>query len=320
VDRKKWLKSPAGITAIVALLIAGYMAYLFATRGSLTYHGWPHPMALATVGCAITAVGLWLKKEWSRWLGIAVVVVVTAMAFIVGWPEVFSWTSLGQLAGAVICCWHLWQLPITRVQEIVSDPVLVAEIRRRAEKLKPRLRALPKWEVILLERVPDRLGAAALAESASRAFGHTFRILDKEISPLDAAFLPTEHDEPIVAGKLPILLCVEPPHLLGVFSFPGSYISEWAGGGLFEQARLDDLVLPPHNAFVAIAMLPSVNQMDAVENGSRWTCRLAQALMGASTVAVILPDERKVVADSPGVRSALLAGNPYAAIEALGET
>jgi hypothetical protein len=318
VNRTKWLKSPTGITAIIAVLIAGYMAYLFAARGSLTFRGWPHPMIIATVGCLLTAVGLWLKKEWSRWLGIAVVMLITVMALVNDWPAVFSWISLLRVAGALFGCWYIWKLPITRVQEIVSDPEVVAEIWKRAEEFKPKLRALPKWEVILLQQSPEILGAPKLAVSAEAAFGHKVRVLDEEISPLDGAFLPSEYDEPLVAGKLPILLCVEPPHLLGVFSFPGSYVGNWAGGGMFEQADTRDLALPAHDAFTAIVLLPSIERLEPVENGCRWTCRLAASLAGTSTVAIFLPDKRKVIAFSPAVQSALLVDDPYQAMDAIG--
>jgi hypothetical protein len=242
-------------------------------------------------------------------------ILITLMALVADWPAVFSWMSVFRVVAALYGCWHFWQLPITHVQEIVSDPELVASLRARAKEMMPKIRALPKWEVVLLFESMEHLDAPTLGAVAKRAFGHPFQILDKELDPTEGAFLPSEHDEPVVAGRLPNLLCYEPPHLLGVFPIDCRYAHDWNGDEPAYRDKLHHPKLPPHNAFFAVVLLPHASQIEPVENGYRWTCRLAASLASTRSLSVYLPDKQEVFQLTPAIQSALASDDPLQSLE-----
>jgi hypothetical protein len=127
-----------------------------------------------------------------------------------------------------------------------------------------------------------------IAEKASTAFGRRFAAQAKPLDPVDASWLAGEEDGPIVDGSGPHFFCGLPPYL-------------------FEVTQLD--------RFLFVHYTPSSTYSKELENGYRWTAKLAAEFVSVSPASVTLGKRNYRAADPAPIVEAMRSPDSEAALE-----
>jgi hypothetical protein len=92
---------------------------LAAINAGNIWRGWPNPAhifaaILGTIS-AVSAVGLYLRQIWSRWLGVVLMIGIFALVYRDGIP--LSWWSVLFFLFMAHAIWWFWRLPVTVEEE-----------------------------------------------------------------------------------------------------------------------------------------------------------------------------------------------------------
>lgn len=291
----------------IAVSAAGAAYALFETvrTGNYVDRGWPHPLLIAGLLSGVFCVGLALRQEWARWIGF---LLLAGLGTLILWrvcQDGMSFARFIAIVSAPALLWYLWRLPITRVQELLSDPDFLIQARRRAAERRRNREPRNQWKIAVLYRKAVQLDAERLSRIAERAFGKPFAVMNRAIEPMDAVFLPSERSDPVVGGIAPTLLCYNPPQLLGVYVFSDPPEKDPA-----LSVSRDSI-----SAYVEVVVLPHVDSEDHVENGYAWTGKLAAELIDDGCISVSLPEAKRVFPVSAKLQEALRSPDPAAALD-----
>lgn len=307
----RWIIDDRIYAIVLSCAVAVFAVYQTIRTGKYLDQGWPHPVVIGGMLAAIFCVGLCLRYEWSRWVGMLFCVCGAALISWQAHLRGFTPTTIATLTGMIFVVWYLWHLPITTVQSLLSDPKFMTAIRERMTERLPELEARPTYQIALLLNRPLEFVAADLAGCAQRAFGKEFAVIERTIDPVDAACIPREHANPLVSGCPPILVCYNPPHLLEIYVSAIPF-RDFSGDDV-GLGRVSRDCLPDHSAFVLIEMLPLSTRHGPEANGFAQTGRLAAELLTDRCVGIYLPERRTSIPMSAQLPGILRGPDPFAA-------
>jgi hypothetical protein len=304
IKKSGWIDDNRKLGIAVSAAGAAYAVFETVRTGNYFDGGWPHPSLIAGLLSGVFCVGLVLRQAWSRWVGF---LLLGGLETLILWHVYLHGISFARfiaIAAAPALAWYLWRLPITRVQELLSDPDFLIQARRRAAERRRNREPRNQWKIGVLFRDAVQLDAERLSRIAERAFGKPFAVMNRAIEPMDAVFLPSERSDPVVGGIAPTLLCYNPPQLLGVY-----VVSDPPAKTPGPAASSDSI-----SAYVEVVVLPHVDSEDHVENGHAWTGKLAAELIDEGCISVSLPEAKRVFPVSAKLREALRSPDPAAAL------
>ncbi len=165
----------------------------------------------------------------------------------------------------------------------LQSPEGQAEIERRSREREEVCR----WKVMVELPSGQEITGEEIAQKASVAFNCRFTARFTPLDPVDAAFLANAENGPLVDGAAPHFLCGLPPYL-------------------FEIIQVD--------RFLLVNYLPSATFSEELENGYRWTAKLAAEFISLSPATVMLGDRRYAAADPCAIAEALRSPAPEAAL------
>jgi len=293
---------------------------------------WPYYLAFAAAFAS--AVGLLLRKEWSRYTS---VLIGAMFAFVIArkcYYQGFTPMNVTNAIISVATVYYFWRVPITHLQELLADPGFVEAWRQKIEELQQEFKNHPSPRIVLLLSEPLPLDASQLAVAAQRAYGHAFEIIPGCPSPTAAGFLPNEHPEPFVTGEPPTLLCFSSPwyFLVSVApeSYPFAYVprdhmhgqsSEPSSGSLPDDQSDDDAWVPAfgHRAAIEIELLPTFQQQ-AKDSNYAHTSKLVTELLDDRCLGLYFVNADKLLPNSPPLIAALRSDNPAEALQLVDET
>ncbi len=265
--------------------------------------GWPNLAFLAAIVFFVIAAGLCYRKEWSRWALLAVAVFsATAVVrnAIVDGPTLMTWFFLIFIPFGF---WTFLKMPITGVQAVMAAVSFdVDGFNRRVQKRVEDLESRKSWQIELAFHNQLQMTSDVVASAIARVTKLKFTVLDREIDPVDAAFLPEEHPEPTVAGQSPVFVCSLPPDLFSIY-----FLNRDASGPLDETPK------KPHS-WLKIELLPQISRREATDDGYQKTGQIASAFISAGCLHVTLPEAGLCVTNKDGLRTALLSEDPHSAL------
>jgi hypothetical protein len=190
--------------------------------------------------------------------------------------------------GVLLIAWGLvdwWRLKRMPAQ---------SAFQRYLEESRTRLLKLNRWQVQVTPCGGNPLTPEELARMAASAFGQPFVVREGDLDAIDAAFLPDETDGAQVAG--------EGPHF---------YVA--LAPNLFEVLDLD----LSNGRTRTFEYTPSAGNIEELENGFRWTGKLAAESIDHGPVSVKLSGDRFPPIDAEKAIAALRAADPLAAFRSL---
>jgi len=208
----------------------------------------------------------------------------------------------------------IWKMPITRVQELLSDSDFVHDLETRVDEITRQLECQNRWKIVILFCDAMQIDAETLSRAAQRAFGDSFAVIDREIDPVDASFLPSERSDPVVTGIPPVMVCYWPPHLFGVYVVSSQYPDlvddqNTEGDGIRHES------INNHRACVEVEVLPYLDNMQPTENGYAYSGKLAAELMNDQCVGVYLPECDRFLPMSAELPSDLRSSDPASTLD-----
>jgi len=315
----EWFRNDRKYTSAICGAVAACLVFGTVRTGDYFENGWLHPRLIGAILLGTFCLGLFFRQEWTRWIGSAFISGAVVLVLFQTYLHGISLVTVGTLVCSPFFLWYLWKLPITKAQEDRS--AFATQLSERAEKLRRNLDSLERWKIAVLFRQPIELNAERLSRIARRAFGDSFAVVDEEIQPVDALFLPSEHCDPVVAGISPVLICYRPPHLLAIYAIPHKHpnLSDDRNGHngaarevIDEHRAYVELEVLP---YVELEVLPYIDNIDPVENGYTISGRLAAELINDQCAGIYFPEPGRVVAMFPGLPDALRSPNPTSALD-----
>jgi hypothetical protein len=162
------------------------------------------------------------------------------------------------------------------------------EGRAEIERLSREREKVRRWEVMIELPSGQAIAGPEIAEKASTAFGRRFAVHARPLDPVDASFLASEENGPVVDGDGPHFFCGLPPYL-------------------FEVTQVD--------RFLFVHYTPSATYSKELENGYRWTAKLAAEFVSVSPASVTLGKCEYRAADPAPIAEAMRSPDPEAALE-----
>ena len=264
---------------------------------------WPNLAFLAAIVLFVIAAGLYYRKEWSRWALLAVAVfsaIAVVRNAIVDGPTLMTWFFVIFIPFGF---WTILKMPITGVQAVMAAVAFDADgFNRRVQKRVEDLESRKSWQIELAFANQLQMTSDVVASAIARVTKLKFTVLDQEIDPVDAAFLPEEHPEPTVAGQSPVFVCSLPPDLFSIY-----FLNRDASGPLDETPK------KPHS-WLKIELLPQISRREATDDGYQKTGQIASAFISAGCLHVTLPEDSLCVTNRDGLRTALLSEDPHSAL------
>ena len=172
-----------------------------------------------------------------------------------------------------------------RVLAYLRSPEGQAEIERKSRDQDE----VHRWKVMIELANEQAVTGLEIAKKASAAFGRQFVVDAKPLDPVDAAFLASEENGPVINGSGPHFFCGLPPYL-------------------FEITQVD--------RFLFVHYLPSATYSEELENGYRWTAKLAAEFVSGNPTSVTLGERKYRAADPQAIAKAMRSPDPEAALEA----
>ena len=290
------MKSPGGGLAVWTVLWAAagaFLSYLAVCEGK---PGFAVAYALLTVASAC----LWFDIRRAKW-GIIAYFAVAGLSGVV--LLVARGLELHVVAQLLVGVYSIYLLvrwnnapPDDRPREVrlsragrrvlayLQSPEGQAEIERRSREREE----IRRWEVMIELPSGQTISGPEIAERASTAFGRRFAAHARPLDPVDAAFLASEENGPVVDGGGPHFFCGLPPYL-------------------FEVTQVD--------RFLFVHYTPSATYSKELENGYRWTAKLAAEFVSVSPASVTLGNRNYRVADPAAIADAMRSPDPEAALE-----
>lgn len=169
------------------------------------------------------------------------------------------------------------------MDQLVNDPDAINRIRENAAQ------EAIQTKIVLQFRSAIAVDIQSIAQSSGQAFGCTFDVSDEELDPLDAAFLPCERSDPVVTGKLPALICYNPPYLIALYVISPQPDEVATSPNEIDGTAEDSS--DSYEACIEIELLPYVGNESIVEAGYSVIGKLAAELITDNCVGVYFPTE-----------------------------
>lgn len=298
----EWLKADRSWAALAFGGAAVYAIVHTLRTGSYMDGGFPHPVLIGGLSSFVVCTGLLWRQEWSRWVALALTTATVAFVLVQIYYDGVSLLNIATLVCILSMYGYLWQLPITRLQELAKDAEFHRELDRRVEELSRKLESQDSSQIVLLLRDRVKVDAAELARRAERAFGLSFSVVAKAIDPVDASFLPVESSGPVVSGVGPVWVCYSPPHLIGVYAHGEPPDLDAIAEGAREESNASHQSLE-------FELLPTTDSIENFEHGYAVTGKLAAEFMDVDCLGVYLPHDARRLRPSPELREELRRGN-----------
>lgn len=290
------MKSPGGELAIWTVLWAALGAVL----SYVAFRDGKPGFALIFALLVIASACLWFGVRQAKWVLIAYFAIAALGGLVLLVARGLELRIAGQLFIALYSIYLLvpWKGAPTgdgpheirlspaarRALAHLKSPEGQAEI----ERLSREREEICRWEVIVELPSGQAITGAEIAAKASRAFDCRFAAHARPLDPVDAAFLASEENGPIVGGDAPHFFCGLPPYL-------------------FEIIQVD--------RFLFVHYLPSATYAKELENGYRWTAKLAAEFVNVIPASVTLGDREYRAADPAAIAEAMRSPSPEAAME-----
>jgi hypothetical protein len=146
-----------------------------------------------------------------------------------------------------------------------------------------------RWEVMVELPGERELTGKEIAEKASIAFECKFKAQAEPLDPVDASWLASEENGPVVDGDSLHFFCGLPPYLFEIFQC---------------------------QKFLQVSYLPSSTYSKELDNGYSWTAKLAAEFIETNPAKVMLGGRNYQAADPTKLIAAMRSSNPEAALEA----
>ncbi len=289
------MRSPSGEKALWTVLwaVAGVLLAYLALRAEKP------AFALLYAGLAAAAVCLWFGVWQAKWVMIAYFAVATLAGLMLLFARGFEMRVGSQLLLALYSIYILLQWNESASNGATGEPRLSPAAQRILEHLQsPEGQAeidrieretveLCRWRVVV--EVPNgrTITGQEIAERASAAFGQRFLAKAGPLDPVDAAFLASEENGPVVAGDGPHFLCALPPYLLEIMQI---------------------------DRFLFVSYLPSATYGKELENGFTWTAKLAAEFVSLNPATVELESRKYRAADPAAIAAAMRSAEPESAL------
>jgi uncharacterized protein YegJ (DUF2314 family) len=292
MNRPSLTKRTASYWAVVVLLASFLLACYLPIRGLAIRDGYVNLWVIVAAGGFVLAVGLWLRRRWSRPLGLTLLAVAMLLV-VVGWATAgFAWWRPVVL---ILLAVGIWQLARWRI--------LPADEEER-----------PFLSLVLLFREPVYLEPETLAEMASRAWNTRVQVATEE----DADEPLGEKDTPsLLVGQSPHFFCSHWPGLFMIHNVDDPYFGDSdAVAESVREVRVRQAI-EQHRAWVAVDVVKWFE--DDEETGIllayRLIARLLAELVDENCLAVVEPDEGSVFLCDPTTEEKLRSENPIEALQ-----
>jgi hypothetical protein len=289
------MKGPGGELAVWTVLwaVAGAVFSCLAIRdGRLE-------SAVAYAALTVASVCLWFGVRYTGWIVIAYFVIAAFCGLYLLATQGLMLRVALQLLVAIysvylLLCWHiapngyLSDVPLSPAVRRVIACLQTPEAQAEMEQIGGELENVRRWEVVIELPSQQAISSAEIAAKASIAFGVHFAAHARPLDPVDAAFLASEKNGPVVDGDGTHFFCALPPYL-------------------FEIMQVD--------RFINVSYTPSATYAKELEDGYCWTAKLAAEFVSTSPASVTLGDQEYCAADPAAIAVAMRSPDPEAALE-----
>lgn len=290
------IKSPGGELTVWTALWAAAGVFL----SYLAFRDGKPGLAVVYAVLAVASASLWFDIRQAKWILIAYFAVATLGGLVSLASRGFDWHVATQIAVGLYSIYLLLSWNATPLDDGASEVHLSPEARRvlaylqspegkaEIEQRSREREMICRWEAMIELPSGQAITGQEVAEKASAAFGRRFTARAIPLDPVDAAFLASDENGPVVVGDGPHFFCGLPPYL-------------------FEVTQLD--------SFLFVHYLPSATYSKELENGYRWTAKLAAEFVSLRPATIKLANREYRAADLAAIAEAMRSSDPEAALE-----
>lgn len=290
------MKSPGSDLAVWTVLWAAAGAFL----SYLAFRDGKPGFAVVYAVLTIASACLWFDIRHARWVIIAYFAVAVLSGLVVLVARGFELPLAVQLLVAIYSVYVLirwndassdngsYEIHLSREERKVLAYLQSPEGQVAIEQHMREQKEICRWEVMIELPSGQAIAGQEIAEKASTAFDRRFVVHAGPLDPIDAAFFASEKNNPRVGGDSPHFFCGLPPFL-------------------FEITQVD--------RFLFVQYTPSATYSRELENGYRWTAKLAAEFVSVGPANVRMGNREYRAADPAAITVALRSPDPEAALE-----
>lgn len=291
MKRRTLTKKMASRWAVIVLLASFLLSCYLPLRGLAFRDGYVSPWLIVAAAGYVLAVGLWLRRRWSRPLGLvllAVSIVLTAAGW---WTAGFAWW---QPVVLVLLLAAVWQLLRFRIDADEDDDQ-------------------PFLSLVLLFREPVYLEPDSLARMASRAWGANVEVATEDDADEE---LDAEQKRSLLVGESPHFFCAHWPGLFLIHNLDDPYFDDSdAVADSVREIRVSQAI-EQHRAWVAVDIVQWFGDDSAEDKRQayRLIARLLAELADENCLAIVDPTDGRVFLYDPTTEEKLRSDDPLAAL------
>lgn len=236
-----------------------------------------------------SGLGLWLRKEWARWMSIGLLMLMSGIGLWQLGQRGFTFVGLLAPLGSLYLAFLVWR---------EFNPALLAQV-------DPEGTTKPMISFVLLLKEPRYLEARILAECASAAWGGQFTSSDPESETSSDDPKQETAESRFVVGQSPLFMLSTPEAMYIVNNFDRPYFDDIVEAAeAMPELRLRHAV-EHHKAWLSVDLISPFDESRDRQSYYPPIAKLIAELSGQDCLAIYHPESGTINAWDGGMEEKL---------------